>query len=57
MRLREEKDALELKRANERLVRLGKKTVTKLDDVPDDLELPDAYLDEAAAITLDLAKS
>ena len=57
VRLREEKDALELKRANERLVRLGKKTVTKLDDVPDDLELPDVYLDEAAAITLDLAKS
>ncbi|MDO6526223.1 carboxy terminal-processing peptidase [Motilimonas sp. 1_MG-2023] len=57
VRIREEKEAQELQRVNERLARLGKKPVTKLDDVPDDIELPDPYLDEAAAITLDLAKS
>ncbi|RJG42575.1 carboxy terminal-processing peptidase [Motilimonas pumila] len=57
IKLREEKEALELTRANERLQRLGKPVVKKLDDIPDDLEIPDAFLDEAAAITLDLSKS
>ncbi|MCE2571934.1 carboxy terminal-processing peptidase [Motilimonas eburnea] len=57
IRLREEKEALELKRTNERLQRLGKNPITKLDELPDDFEEPDVYLEEAAAVTLDLAKS
>lgn len=52
-----EKDAdekLELKRANERLARMGKEPVESMDDLPDDLEELDPFLDEAANITYDM---
>ena len=45
----------ELKRFNERLARLGKEPVKSLDDIPEDFDYADAYLDEAAWITLKLA--
>ncbi len=49
-----ERDAERLARANERLVRAGKESVASLDDIPEDLETIDPFLDEAAAITYDL---
>jgi len=55
-RLRKEKEQKDLQRANERLKRLGMEPVEALSDLPDDLETPDAFLEEAAAVTLDLAK-
>lgn len=54
-----EKDELDkraLIRTNERLARMGKPPVTKLDDVPTGLEMPDGYLQEAANITADLVR-
>jgi len=54
-----EKDELDkraLSRTNERLARMGKPAVKKLDDVPSGLEMPDGYLQEAAKITADLAR-
>ncbi|CCQ11828.1 Tail-specific protease precursor [Pseudoalteromonas luteoviolacea B = ATCC 29581] len=51
---REERDARALKRANERLVRLGKTPIEKLDDAPDELSELDPFLEEAALITQDL---
>ncbi|ATF08646.1 carboxy terminal-processing peptidase [Candidatus Enterovibrio altilux] len=53
---REEADAKRLARLNSRQVMLSAKPFKTLDDVPSDYEEPDAYLNEAAAITLDLAK-
>lgn len=52
----EKEDKQRLERLNERQAMMGKKPFASLDDVPSDYEEPDAYLDEAAAITLDLAK-
>jgi C-terminal peptidase (prc) len=54
-----EKDELDkraLSRTNERLARMGKPVVKKLDDVPTGVEMPDGYLQEAANITADLAR-
>lgn len=51
---RQNRKAKQLKRANERLVMLGKEKVTNLDDLPDDLEALDPFLDETAKITFDL---
>lgn len=51
---REEGDARALKRANERLTRLGKEAVAKLDEAPDILSELDPFLEEAALITQDL---
>lgn len=50
---KEENDALALKRTNERLVRLGEKAVTDLEDIPDVLDGLDPFLEEAALITQD----
>ncbi|OEE51317.1 C-terminal processing peptidase [Enterovibrio norvegicus] len=54
---REEEDKKRLARLNERQKMLGKKAFKKLDDVPSDYEQPDAYLNEAALITLDMARA
>ncbi|WMN59891.1 carboxy terminal-processing peptidase [Pseudoalteromonas xiamenensis] len=51
---REERDARSLKRANERLVRLGKEKIETLDDAPEVLAELDPFLEEAALITQDL---
>lgn len=51
---REEGKTKQLERANERLVRLGKEKVTSLDDLPEDLDELDPFLDETARITFDL---
>lgn len=51
---RENRKAKQLARANERLEMLGKEKVTNLDDLPDDLEELDPFLDETAKITFDL---
>ncbi|MDD1780655.1 carboxy terminal-processing peptidase [Enterovibrio sp. ZSDZ35] len=52
---REDADKKRLIRLNERQVSLGQPPFKTLDDVPSDYEEPDAYLDEAALITLDMA--
>ncbi|MBU3022910.1 carboxy terminal-processing peptidase [Aestuariibacter sp. A3R04] len=44
----------ELARANERLARMGKAPVESLDDLPEELEELDPFLDEAANITYDM---
>tara|TARA_R110000744_G_scaffold93699_2_gene180966 strand:+ start:801 stop:2843 length:2043 start_codon:yes stop_codon:yes gene_type:complete len=51
---RESRKAKQLKRANERLTSMGKEKVTDLDDLPEDLETLDPFLDETAKITFDL---
>ena len=51
---RESRKARQLIRANERLASLGKEKVTDLDDLPEDLETLDPFLDETAKITFDL---
>jgi carboxyl-terminal processing protease len=56
IKLREEKDQQLLIRNNERLKRAGLEEVKSLDDLPDDFEPIDAFLLEAAAITLDYSK-
>ncbi|UXH99881.1 carboxy terminal-processing peptidase [Photobacterium sp. TY1-4] len=53
----QEKDDVErLTRLNKRQKAMGKKAFATLDDIPKDYEAPDAYLDEAVAITADLIK-
>ena len=52
---REVKEAESLVRTNERLKRAGLKQVTSLDDIADDFEPLDAFLIEAAHITLNYA--
>ncbi|MGS0675552.1 carboxy terminal-processing peptidase [Shewanella sp. 30m-9] len=52
---REANDKKQLDRANDRLVREGQEKVKSLDDISDDVEVADAFLDETAFITLDLA--
>ncbi len=56
IKLREEKEEQRLVRANERLIREGKKKIKALDELPKDYEAPDVFLEEAAHITLDLAR-
>ena len=51
---REERKAKQLTRANERLTLMGKEKVASLDDLPDELEELDPFLDETAKITFDL---
>lgn len=52
---REERKAKQLVRVNERLVKLGKEKVKSLDDdLPEELDELDPFLDEAAKITFDL---
>ncbi len=51
---REKRKAKQLIRANERLALLGKEKVASLDDLPEDLETLDPFLDETAKITFDL---
>lgn len=51
---REERKTLKLKRANERLARLGKKAIENIDDLPEELEELDPFLDETANMTFDL---
>ena len=50
---RDENKAKQLVRTNERLKRLGLPEVTSLDDVPEQVEKIDAFLEEAASITAD----
>jgi len=51
---REERKGQQLVRANERLVIMGKEKVKTLEDLPDELEELDPFLDETAKITFDL---
>jgi carboxyl-terminal processing protease len=51
---REERKAKQLIRVNERLVVMGKEKVKSLEDLPDELEELDPFLDETAKITFDL---
>ena len=51
---RETRKAKQLERANERLALMGKEKVTSLDDLPEDLEALDPFLDETVKITFDL---
>ncbi|MDX2370548.1 MAG: carboxy terminal-processing peptidase [Colwellia sp.] len=51
---REARKEKQLIRANERLVSMSKEKVTTLDDLPDELEELDPFLDETARITFDL---
>jgi len=53
---REKQEKAALIRTNERLKRAGLASVESLDDVPEDFEPLDAFLIEAAHITLDYAK-
>ncbi|WP_026374877.1 carboxy terminal-processing peptidase [Aestuariibacter salexigens] len=54
---KQEAEDKQLKRANERLQRMGKETVASLEDLPDEFEELDPFLDEAAKITLDVIQS
>ena len=51
---REANKAKQLVRANERLVKMGKVQIKSLDELPDDLDELDPFLDETARITFDL---
>jgi len=52
---RKERKEKQLVRANKRLITLGKEQVTTLEDLPDELNELDPFLDETARITFDLA--
>ena len=52
---REEADQKALTRTNARLKRAGLAQIKSLDDIPDDFEPVDSFLNEAAKITLDYA--
>lgn len=57
---KQEKEELEVKRlarVNERLVRMGKEKIKDLDDIPEDMEEIDPFLDEAVNITLDVVNT
>ncbi|GLP98071.1 carboxy terminal-processing peptidase [Paraferrimonas sedimenticola] len=54
---RDADDKKALTRANARLKNEGKEAVESLDDLPDDLESPDLFLDQTVAITLDMSQS
>lgn len=47
-------DALELSRINQRQKAAGKTLFKSIDDVPKDYQAPDAYLDEAVSIMVDM---
>ncbi|MBG2710803.1 carboxy terminal-processing peptidase [Proteus mirabilis] len=51
-----ELEAIKLNRINERFKLEGKPALKSLDDLPKDYEGPDPYLDETAAIAVDLSK-
>lgn len=51
---RDERKSKRLARTNERLVLMGKEKVKNLDDLPEELEEIDPFLDETAKITFDL---
>lgn len=51
---KEERKKRNLKRANERLLVMGKEKVEDLDDLPEELDELDPFLDETAKITFDL---
>ena len=51
---REESKKKQLARANERLAVLGKEPIDDLENLPDDLDELDPFLDETAKITFDL---
>lgn len=54
---KEDREAKRLARANERLERAGRGKVASLDDLPDDFDEIDPFLDEAANITFDLVST
>ncbi|MFT6984992.1 MAG: carboxyl-terminal processing protease [Psychromonas sp.] len=56
LKLREKNEQHALQRSNERLQRAGLDKIKSIDDFPDDFEPLDAFLIEAASITLDYAK-
>ncbi|WP_261817378.1 carboxy terminal-processing peptidase [Vibrio gallicus] len=49
-----DREALNLKRINQRQVEHGDKPYKTLDDVPKDYQAPDAYLDESVSIMVDM---
>lgn len=51
---KEEQEAQDLVRTNERLKRMGKEAVETLDDLPEELDEIDPFLDETALIMLDV---
>ena len=51
---RKDRKAKQLIRANERLLAMGMKQVESLEDLPDELDELDPFLDETAKITFDL---
>ena len=51
---RDERKAKRLARTNERLEKLGLEKVTKMDDLPEELDEIDPFLEETARITFDL---
>ena len=53
---RQEREARALKRINERLKRAGLDDIESIDDLPEEFEPLDAFLIEAASITLDYAR-
>lgn len=52
----QQNDEKSLQRMNERLERANLTKVASLDDLPKDFKIPDAYLDEAVEILLDLSQ-
>jgi len=52
-----EQENKELVRANARLKRMGKEPIESIDDLPEELEEVDPFLDEAAYITLDVIQT
>ncbi|GAL21242.1 tail-specific protease precursor [Vibrio maritimus] len=53
----DDNDTRRLERVNQRQKAAGEKPFENLDDIPKDYEVPDAYLDEAVAITVDMVNS
>ncbi len=51
---REERKVKQLTRANERLVHMNKEKITSIENLPEELETLDPFLDETAKITFDL---
>lgn len=54
---KDEREVKRLQRANERLVRAGREKIASLDELPEDFDDIDPFLDEAANITFDLLMS
>lgn len=53
----DDNDTRRLDRVNQRQKAAGEEPFEALDDIPKDYEVPDAYLDEAVAITVDMVNS